>query len=91
MIQVAHMHFTFEEAIMRMFGFPGLKAHKREHQIFFDKLNNFEKQALRTSVDAEISHFLTDWLKEQVFVSDRGYVAHIFSGSHVVIPEFNPI
>ncbi len=86
--QVAQMHFSFEEAIMRMFGYPGKEGHSKEHQRFINTLNNFETQSLKRSAEAktkiEMVQFLQDWLTTHILVSDRGYVEHISSGAQIV-------
>jgi hemerythrin len=82
--QLAHMHFSFEEAMMRMFGYPEAEAHQREHHNFFVKLNNIESHLLKKPADLEMVKFLQGWLTTHILGSDRGYAQHIFSGAQVV-------
>ena len=84
LIKVAHMHFTFEEALMRMFGYPASEAHQKEHRHFFDKLDDIERLALRETAKIEIVDFMQDWLASHILVNDRGYAKHIFSGAQLV-------
>jgi hemerythrin len=84
LIQLAHLHFSFEEAMMRMFGYRGTGAHEEEHRFFFAKLEDIEKRSLRKAVGAEIIQFLQDWLTAHIMGSDREYAKHIFSGAQVV-------
>jgi hemerythrin len=84
LIKIAHMHFTFEEALMRMFGYPGSDAHQMEHQNFFEKLDNIERLALKEKAKIEIVDFMQDWLATHILVNDRGYAKHIFSGAQVI-------
>jgi hemerythrin len=91
LIKVAHMHFTFEEALMRMFGYPGSDAHQKEHQSFFDKLENIERLALKETAKIEIVDFMQSWLASHILVNDRGYANHIFSGAQLVRSGRYPI
>jgi hemerythrin len=88
--QLAHMHFSFEEAMMRMFGYPEAEAHQKEHHNFFAKLESIEKQLLTKSADVEMVKFLRGWLTTHILGSDRGYAKHIFSGAQVVGPSCDP-
>jgi hemerythrin-like metal-binding protein len=84
LIQLAQMHFSFEDAIMRMFAYPDIEAHQKEHQSFFDKLASIERHSLKKSADVEMVQFLRGWLATHILGSDRGYAHHIFSGAQIV-------
>lgn len=88
--QLAYMHFSFEEAMMRMFGYPGTEVHQKEHLHFFDSLNRIERAALRNSADVEMIRFLQGWLVKHMLGSDKGYAKHICSGAQVVRSSFDP-
>lgn len=90
LIQLARMHFSFEEAIMRMFAYPGMEAHQKEHQSFFAKLGSIERHSLKKSADVEMVQFLRGWLTTHILGSDRGYAHHIFSGAQVVRSSCDP-
>jgi len=91
LIKVAHMHFAFEEALMRMFGYPGIEGHKIEHQNFFDVLDNIERLALKEKAKIEIVDFMQNWLASHILVNDRGYAKHIFSGAQFVRSDRFPM
>jgi len=91
LIKVAHLHFAFEEALMRMFGYPGSDAHQKEHQSFFDDLENIERIALKEAARIEIVEFMQNWLASHILVNDRGYANHIFSGAQLVRSGHYPI
>ncbi|HMC13097.1 MAG TPA: bacteriohemerythrin [Gallionellaceae bacterium] len=84
LIQLAHMHFSFEEALMRMYGYPGLEVHQREHQHFFAKLDDIERLSLEKHVEMEMVQFLKGWVTSHILGSDQGYTKHIFSGAQLV-------
>lgn len=90
LIQLARMHFSFEDAIMRMFAYPDMEAHQMEHRSFFDKLDSIERHSLKKSADVEMIQFLRGWLAMHILGSDRGYAHHVFSGALVVKSIYDP-
>jgi len=82
--QLARMHFSVEESVMRLFGCPNFEVHRMEHQFFFEKLDNIEKMLLRKSAEIELVQFLHNWLKTHILGCDRIYADHILSGAKVV-------
>ena len=82
--QLARMHFTFEEAIMHLFGYPETEAHQNEHLHFFSRMASIERHSLKKSAEVEMVQFLRGWLTSHILGSDRGYAKHIFSGAQVV-------
>lgn len=89
--QLARMHFTFEEAIMHMFGYPETEAHQNEHQQFFSRMASIERHSLKKSAEVEMVQFLRSWLTMHILGSDRGYAKHIFSGAQVVRSGREPL
>ncbi|OIR15907.1 bacteriohemerythrin [mine drainage metagenome] len=89
--QLARMHFTFEEAIMHMFGYPETEAHQNEHQQFFSRMASIERHSLKKSAEVEMVQFLRSWLTMHILGSDRGYAKHIFSGAQVVRSVREPL
>jgi hemerythrin-like metal-binding protein len=85
LLQLARTHFSLEEALMRMFGYPETEAHRRQHQEFFLKLESFERQTLNRSADPEMGDYLRDWLAAHMLESDNGYVRHILAGAPLVV------
>ncbi len=82
--QLARMHFSVEESMMRMFAYPDFELHRMEHQFFFEKLDNIEKMLLNKTTEIELVQSLKNWLKTHILDSDRVYVEHILSGAQVV-------
>jgi hemerythrin len=89
--QLARMHFTFEEAIMHMFGYPETEAHKTEHQQFFAKMASIERHSLKKSAEVEMVQFLRSWLTSHILGSDRAYAKYIFSGAQVVRSTYDSL
>ena len=80
----ASIHFTVEQALMRMFGFDGLARHIVTHQYFFDKLAEMERRSLGNSTKHETVEFLADWFKDHMCTTDKEYADYILSGAAVV-------
>lgn len=89
--QLARMHFTFEEAIMHMFGYPETEAHINEHQQFFTKMASIERHSLKKSAEVEMVQFLRGWLTSHILGSDRTYAKYIFSGAQVVRSNYDSL
>ncbi len=77
----AHYHFTTEEKLMAEFDYPELDYHRKEHEKFIQKVNDFikERNALEDKRDftIEIMRFLKDWLIRHVLGTDMKYVPYL--------------
>lgn len=82
--RLAHMHFSFEEAVMRMFGYPDIETHQKEHQSFFDKIEIIERSSLRKTAEVDMVQFMRGWMTTHICYSDKGYATHIFSGGQLI-------
>ena len=82
--ELARMHFTFEEALMRLFAYPEAKEHRSDHEYFFARLAEIENNSLRNSTERELLDFLQEWLTNHILDTDAGYARHILSGASVV-------
>lgn len=74
-------HFQTEEALMKKFGFQGYKEHKKEHELFIQKVNDVEKKLSegKMVLTVEIANFLKDWLTNHVFNTDKQYSKYLIS------------
>jgi hemerythrin len=74
-------HFKSEEELMKRFGFKGLTAHKKEHDLFIEKINEMQEK-LNTGkllLTIELANFLKDWLSHHVLNTDKEYSAFLVS------------
>ena len=74
-------HYTVEETLLEMIGFPKAAEHKAQHRKLFNVLKK-EIKALKSNENPEISRFahsLQDALINHIAVSDREYTVHIES------------
>lgn len=71
----ALMHFSEEENLMAEAGFPGLAAHRREHEKLMERLqtplNLYELDPHRTALD--IVDLLETWMHEHIAQFDVPY------------------
>lgn len=80
----AEFHFEFEEALMRLFGYPQVDAHRMEHGAFFEKMDVMQRTSLLTEVKDEMVNFLFDWFTKHILVIDVEYAKFILAGVPVV-------
>ena len=68
-------HFAAEEQLMQQHGFPGLAAHRYDHQLLAQKLTKFNlsHKAGRPGVPATLLSFLKAWLQDHLLKTDKEY------------------
>jgi hemerythrin len=68
-------HFSLEERLMKLAGYPYLEAHKLEHQKLSDQLDELCKkhQSEDKPIYFEVLRFLKNWLKEHIKEVDTKY------------------
>jgi len=68
-------HFAAEEFLMEQHRFPGLAAHRREHQILAQRLARFNLSNLagRSGVPSALLVFLQTWLQDHILKTDKEY------------------
>ena len=85
MIEYTDFHFSTEESHMARLGYPGLEAHKAQHEEFKATLSNlvgdFEEEGATQSLAEAINTFLFNWLVTHIknvdvqfgkFLDERG-------------------
>jgi len=82
--ELALMHFAFEEALMRLFGYPATQEHQLAHRHFLDTLDVMVNKSIRNLEDTNLLAFLKEWVTKHINGSDKDYARHIFSGASVV-------
>lgn len=85
--EFARFHFTCEEALMRLFAFPGTPLHTAEHAHFFKVLGEIEKNSINKAIERELVEYLRVWTVKHVIGSDREMAQHILSGATVVTAQ----
>jgi len=70
-------HFSVEERLMKLCGYPWLVEHVQEHRSFSDKLFELRKSYLDHDISAGLIDFLRDWLERHVTQTDMAYVPYL--------------
>ena len=68
-------HFAAEEALMQQHGFPGLAAHRYDHQLLAQKLTKFNLsyKAGRPDIPSALLVFLQAWWHDHILKTDNEY------------------
>ena len=77
-------HFSFEEALMRMFGYAEVAGHGEKHQKMLNALEGIQRNLRRSPDYEELRTFLEGWLLKHICQTDRSYAQWILSGAPAV-------
>lgn len=69
----ARIHFTVEETLMRMLGFPEADAHHAQHVELASHLERFKRMAQDHEIAAGVSEFIRTWLSQHVSTYDQRF------------------
>ena len=74
-IQHTISHFAAEEDLMQQHGFPGLAAHRCDHQTLAQQLAAFNLSTLagRPDIPPALLVFLQSWLRDHILKTDKEY------------------
>lgn len=72
-------HFAREEALMLEKGFPAYEAHKREHVLLMQKVNDLHRQFMdgHSSLAVEVANFIQFGLVRHIMKSDMELGRHM--------------
>ncbi len=71
-------HFAFEESLMEKAGYPILDAHKKVHQAFIDRINEYRIQHQQgKQVTMQLMYELKTWLINHIKQEDKDYSASV--------------
>ena len=75
MIQHTINHFAAEEELMERHRFPGLAAHRSDHQLLAHELAtlNLSNLAGRPDIPSAVLAFLQAWLRDHILKTDQEY------------------
>jgi len=75
LIDYTATHFRDEEALMAKHSFPGLAAHRAEHQKLVEQVLKFQADftAGKDDVAITLMPFLQNWLKNHILQTDKKY------------------
>ena len=70
------IHFSVEESLMRIHGYPEMARHVDEHLKFTDQLRQLQEKSLRVDVSDEMVAFLRKWQDAHIALNDNHCAAH---------------
>ncbi len=71
MMAYTQYHFALEERLMRAASYPGLEAHRREHEALADHVGGLWRRRT-VLVQTEVLELLTAWLVNHILTCDQG-------------------
>jgi hemerythrin len=79
LLSYTKVHFATEEEFLKRRKYPGLAAHKLEHERFTTHVLRFQEDfaAGRKSVDMELMNFLRYWWSNHIMQTDKQYSAFL--------------
>ena len=81
-------HFAFEESLQEEAGYKYCKPHKKVHELFVRRVNEYmERFKLGDDVSAEIDRLLSSWLINHIKRDDADYVAAVKANMIGIISE----
>ena len=81
-------HFAFEESLQEEAGYKYCKPHKKVHELFVRRVNEYmEPFKLGDDVSAEIHKLLSSWLINHIKRDDADYVAAVKANMIGIISE----
>ena len=75
LVDYTRTHFAAEEALMSQFGYPGLAAHKVEHDKLTGQVAELQAQfqSGKAALTLKVANFLKDWLSGHILGVDQQY------------------
>jgi hemerythrin len=75
----ARFHFSKEEAVLKLHGYPAIDAHMEEHAEFTARLDHFvgELKAGQQAIAEPLLDYMNTWLSRHLAESDAGYAVHL--------------
>jgi len=73
-------HFAFEESLQEEAKYPFLKAHKKVHELFVKRVNEYQERfKLGEDISEELHKLMFNWLFSHIKRDDADYVASVQS------------
>lgn len=72
-------HFSAEEAQLEKAKYPGVNAHRAEHQVFVKRVEQFQGELAigNANISVSLSMFLNDWLANHIRQTDQRYSSYL--------------
>jgi hemerythrin len=81
LMQYTIYHFGLEEELMTKSNYPGYENHKREHQIFIERLEklSYDLNSRERKIIYRLLSFLKVWFSGHIMMIDRKMVDFVMS------------
>ncbi len=68
-------HFGTEEKLLQQHGYPELPQHKKEHEFFVKKVQEFNNEVQKGNIIivSNVANFLKEWLVKHIQGTDKKY------------------
>lgn len=77
-------HFNAEERLMLSCNYPGLSAHRKEHDLFVLRLREIQTNFIDAhEMSKSILDFLSDWLVRHIRGTDQDYSRYIHQQAEI--------
>ncbi|TAH43452.1 MAG: bacteriohemerythrin [Betaproteobacteria bacterium] len=78
LVEYTMSHFAFEESLQEEAGYAFCKAHKRVHELFVRRVNEYvERHRLGDDIGHELHALLVTWLLNHIKRDDADYVGAV--------------
>lgn len=74
-------HFQAEEKLMEQYGYPKLAEHRKIHQDFINRVQDYRDRFAsgRLLISIEVTNFIRDWLVNHILKTDMEYSEYLTS------------
>ncbi|MDO8890631.1 MAG: bacteriohemerythrin [Sulfurimicrobium sp.] len=81
LVEYTRVHFTVEESLMRILGYPDYAAHLEGHEMLIAQVVELQQKLKsgKANVSFELLHFLRGWLTHHIMETDKAYVPHFIA------------
>lgn len=77
-------HFAFEENLQEEANYPFLSSHKKVHELFVKRVNDFRDRCAKgENVTEELNAMLVTWLRHHIQRDDADYVKSVRENMHL--------
>lgn len=88
LVEYTMSHFAFEESLQEEAGYPFCKPHRKVHELFIRRINEYvERFNAGEDITSELHKLLSAWLINHIRRDDADYVAAVKSKMIGLIEE----
>jgi len=81
LVEYTRVHFTVEESLMRILGYPDYEHHRQEHEKLISQVIELQRKLKsgEANISFELLHFLKNWLTHHILGTDKAYAPYFLS------------